>query len=161
MNTKTEGQYRNDQAYRDVQDWLDDLIERHEELVTQLKRRKNDFDQTKAGNRTLANAVDLLAFTVNDLNNTQRNLRLDRVPDLAASLAVAKEMMKAASKKPTLSILLFDDDDGTVHVCCGPEGDGLVENKICKTRKAAEAHAEKEVKRLERLGYTAEWGTNY
>jgi hypothetical protein len=96
MKTQTEAEYRNAQAYRNVQDWLDQVIENHEDLIKQLKSRKVDFEEELAGTRTRSsvNAVDLLSFAVNDLNNTQRNLRLDLVPGIAAELAVVREMMK-------------------------------------------------------------------
>lgn len=57
--------------------------------------------------------------------------------------------------------IMVSSEDGEVRVFCNPAGDGLGIERTFKTRAAAEAYAEKEVIRLGKQGYEAEWGCNY
>lgn len=75
---------------------------------------------------------------------------------------MTKTKLTAEDLAADIAIMVDYDGPGCVYVCSNPEGDHVVCGGEFKTKAAAEAHAQKEVKRLQKLGYTnVEWCANY
>ena len=89
-DTKTEWQRLSQRnAERNTLDWYDMLIALHERFVADLKSRRAQFVEACAESSRISTPVDVLSWTVNDVNNVQRNCRLDLAVNRAAELSAA------------------------------------------------------------------------
>lgn len=70
-------------------EWYDQLIVLHERFVADLKKRRAQFVGACAKSDQISTPVNVLAWTVNDVNNVQRNCRLDLAVNHAAELSAA------------------------------------------------------------------------
>jgi hypothetical protein len=72
-------------------EWIDNLIAVHERGVADLKRYRERFIEATQKKDSLATPVNVLSWTVNEVQNIQRNLRLDMVANHAAALALTEK----------------------------------------------------------------------
>jgi hypothetical protein len=79
--------YEKKQAIADTVAWMESVIEVHARAIKELNRYKERFVEATEGSDTFAKPVDHLSWFMNEIQNGQRNLRLDMAVTNAAKLA--------------------------------------------------------------------------
>jgi hypothetical protein len=76
--------------------WINDLIKHHEDAVRTLQARKQLYELAVSKDSGAARVwvgsatpIQVLSWTVNDVNNIARNLRLDQAVNHASAIAIA------------------------------------------------------------------------
>lgn len=95
MTTKISQQIFDTMVYGSALDWIDDLIKTTEQGAAELRRQRERFIESMKKSDTLATPVNVLSWTVNAVQNIQRNYRMDLAVNHAAALsAVANQKGK-------------------------------------------------------------------
>src|SRR5262245_8671793 len=89
FGTSFEQDWARKAAERNALEWIDGLIAAHESGIRELKMQRERFVTICIDPSINMKPVHVLGWVVNDVQNVQRNLRLDLVGNLCADLAKA------------------------------------------------------------------------
>lgn len=70
--------------------WFDSIIGNYESGIREIQRYKNKFERAIKNFDEFSKPEDIISWTVNEVNNTARNMRLDMAVNHAARLAVTR-----------------------------------------------------------------------